>query len=136
MKPAWSQHGHFSLTWRGEVLVLRLEGTWNEVAAERLREEGGRLAREHADRPWGLLSDTAAWEGATPEALDGIWAFFEDALAHGLVAAATVIPDSFQALIIQPMAARAAAMTNFHGCASVAAAEAWLKARGLSLGVD
>ena len=115
------------------MLVLRLEGTWNEVAAARLRDEGGRLAREHADRPWGLLSDTAAWEGATPEALDGIWAFFEDALASGLVAAATVIPDSFQALIIQPMAARAAAMTNFHGCASVAEAEAWLQGRGLSL---
>jgi hypothetical protein len=134
MKSAWNQHGHFRLIWRGDVLVLSLEGTWSDVAAQRLREAGGRLAREHADRPWGLLSDTTAWEGATPEALDGIWAFFEDALAHGLVAAATVIPDSFQALIIQPMAARTAAMTNFHGCASVADAEDWLRARGLSLG--
>ena len=133
MTTPWNQHGRFSLTWRGEVLVLRLEGTWNEVAAKRLREQGGRLARERAGRPWGLLSDTAAWEGATPEALDGIWAFFEDALQHGLVAAATVIPDSFQALIIQPMAARAAHLTNFHGCSSVAEAEAWLRAQGLTL---
>ena len=134
MNRTWNQHGRFSLTWRGDVLVLRLEGTWNEVAATRLREEGGRLVRERAGSPWGLLSDTTAWEGATPEALDGIWAFFEDALAHGLIAAATVIPDSFQALIIQPMAARAATLTNFHGCASVAEAEVWLRSRGLSLG--
>lgn len=133
MTTPWNQHGRFSLTWRGDVLVLRLEGTWNEVAAMRLREQGGRLAHERAGRPWGLLSDTAAWEGATPEALDGIWAFFEDALQHGLVAAATVIPDSFQALIIQPMAARAAHLTNFHGCTSVAEAEAWLRAQGLTL---
>ena len=134
MSADWNQHGQFSLTWRGDVLVLRLEGTWNEVAATRLRDEGGRLARERAGRPWGLLSDTTAWEGATPEALDGIWAFFEDALAHGLLAAATVIPDSFQALIIQPMAARAATLTNFHGCASVAEAERWLQGCGLGLG--
>ena len=134
MTPTWNQHGSFSLVWRGDVLVLRLEGTWNEVAATRLREEGGRLARARAGRPWGLLSDTAAWEGATPEALDGIWSFFEDALQHDLIAAATVIPDSFQALIIQPMAARAAKMTQFHGCASVADAEAWLRSQGLSLG--
>ncbi len=77
-------------------MVLRLEGTWNEVAAEKLQEEGGRLAREHAGRPWGLLSDTAAWEGATPEALDGIWAFFEDALAHGSSPRPRSFPTAFR----------------------------------------
>jgi hypothetical protein len=129
----WAQHGGFSLQWRGDVLLARYQGCWNEVCAQRLHREALALWQQRGSgRPWGLLSDARDWEGATPEALGVWWAFFEDGVRHGMVAVTDVLPSHFHEAMVRALAQRAAAMANYRHSDDVEHALAWLAEQGLS----
>lgn len=129
----WAQHGSFSLQWHGDVLWARYQGCWNEICAQRLHGQAQELWQQRGSgRPWGLLSDARDWEGATPEALAAWWAFFEDAVAHGMTAVTDVLPSHFHEAMVREQAQRAMALANYRHSPDVDSAMAWLAEQGLA----
>lgn len=129
----WAQHGSYSLDWQGDVLIARYAGEWNEVAATNLHRDARDLWQARVGRPWGLLSDASEWGGATPQALDAWWGFFEDAVAHGLSAATDILPSRLHEMMVNSMLERARPMIRFHRSQSVEEAWAWLASEGFSI---
>lgn len=129
----WTQHGSYQLQWQGDILVARYEGAWNEVASHNLHRDAKALWTARGTAPWGLLSDAREWESGTPEALAAWWAFFEDAVKHGLIAVSDVLPSSFHATIVKAIADRAHALANYRPGADIPSAMAWLESQGLRI---
>lgn len=133
---AWSQHGRFALQWQGDVLMARYEGSWNEVAAQNLHRQARELWQQRGPKPWGLLSDALDWEGATPEALQAWWLFFEDAAGHGMVAATDILPSGLHGAMVRDLALRAASLVSYQASESVEAGLRWLAGQGLASQAD
>lgn len=131
MTSPWPQHGAYTLSWQGRVLVARYEGAWNEVCARNLHHEARRLWEQHGQGlPWALLSDATDWEAGTPEALAAWWVFFEDAVHHGLKAATDILPTQLHAVIVQALAERAGRLVSYRRSPGQAEGLAWLQAQG------
>lgn len=130
----WRQHGSFSLHWQGDVLMARYEGSWNEIAARNMHKQARALWQQRgADAgPWGLLSDLRDWESATPEAGLAWWAFFEDGVRHGMVAATDIMPSALHQAMVKTHAQRAAELVKFQRSANIEEGLRWLAGLGLS----
>ncbi|GAA5175101.1 hypothetical protein GCM10025771_06370 [Niveibacterium umoris] len=132
----WTQHGSYALHWQGDILVARYEGAWNDVAAKHLHRDARILWQLRGPAAWGLLSDARDWTGATPEALEAWWAFFEDGVAHGLIAASDVHASMFNSVMVSPLAERAMRLAHYRSSRSVDDALAWLAQLGLKTAPD
>ncbi|MEJ6004181.1 hypothetical protein WG899_01360 [Paucibacter sp. AS339] len=138
----WAQHGSYSLSWQGDVLLARYGGTWNEIASRNLHQEARELWAQRGlqsdgrAKPWGLLSDALDWEGGTPEALDLWWKFFEDGVRHGMVAVTDVLPTQFHEAMVKALADRAGQLARYQLSASVDEGLAWLAEQGLQSNSD
>lgn len=92
-------HGNFDISVRGDILIVRLSGSWNlegaksffAVYKERIMEQG--LSR------FGVLADFRELEGATPDSI----VYFEEisrwTYDHGQVARAQLLASSLAAYI-------------------------------------
>jgi hypothetical protein len=130
----FAQHGEFDLRWQGEVMVVRYSGEWNEVACANLREAARQLwANGLPSDRWGMLSDVREWTGGTPEALKLWWAFFEDCLRNGMCAVSDVMSSEVFKLVVNPMAIRAAELTQYHRSDNLSDAWQWLASQGLQI---
>jgi hypothetical protein len=125
----WAQHGRYSLRWQGDILIASYEGDWNEVAAQNLHRDARAMWLARGTAPWGLLSDARQWNGATPEAFEKWWEFFEDGVRHGMVAATDILPTSFHSLLVSPLAERASQRVSYQPSSSFEEAEVWLNSQ-------
>ncbi|MBB2486279.1 hypothetical protein H5407_13735 [Mitsuaria sp. WAJ17] len=125
----WNQHGSFHLQWRGDVLVVRYEGVWNEVAARHLHRDAALLWARHPAR-WAMVGLFEAWEGATPETLKVWLDFFLDAVAHGLGAYAVAMPTALHASMAEGLRRETSKRVDRKDCADLADALQWLSELG------
>lgn len=124
------QHGRFTMNWRGSILVVRYMDTWNVETVVALHQ-AAQQARSNCPTPqWAMLSDLSQWDGATPEALDRWWEFFDDGVANGLTTVTDVFSTSFHGLLVDGIAKRASAWVNYWRSDSQAEAFIWLAQQG------
>lgn len=125
----WNQHGNFHLQWQGDVLVVRYEGVWNEVAARHLHRDASVLWARHPGR-WAMVGLFEAWEGATPEAMTEWLGFFLDAVAHGLRAYAVAMPTSLHATMAEGLRRETSKRVDRKDCHDLPDALQWLASLG------
>lgn len=130
----WAQHGTYTLEWQGDILVTRLTGEWNDVAALNLHRDARSLWQARGGHQWGLLTDAREWGGGTPECFDAWWAFFEEGVAAGMIAATDILPSMLHALIVSELAERASRLVHYRRSQSLDDALAWLAGQGLRTG--
>lgn len=129
----WAQHGTYSLEWQGDILVTRLVGEWNDVAARNMHRDARALWQARNGQAWGLLTDAREWGGGTPECFDAWWAFFEAGVAAGMVAATDILPSMLHALIVSELAERARRMVRYRRSQNIDDALAWLAEQDLQI---
>lgn len=125
----WNQHGDYQLQWRSDVLLVRYEGTWNEIASRHLHRDAAALWARHPG-PWAMVGLFDAWDGATPEAMQDWLAFFLDAVAHGLGAYAVIMPTGLHASMAQGLRQETAKRVTRKDCADLPDALDWLQNLG------
>lgn len=125
----WNQHGSYHLEWRGDVLVARYEGVWNEVASRKLHRDAKALWQAHEGR-WAMVSLFDEWEGATPEAFQRWMDFFLDATAHGLGAYAVKMPTGLLATVVEPVVKETTSRVERRECEDLPDALSWLGSLG------
>ena len=126
MKFQPSQHGIYHLNWSGDILHVRYEGSWNEIASKNLHQDAKKLWEERGNKSWGLISDASNWDGATADALDVWWLFFEDATKHGMIAATDILSSQIHESIVSPLAERAKQLVHYQRSKTLDNAYTWL----------
>jgi len=129
----WPQHGTYSLQWQGDILVSRLAGEWNDVAARNMHRDARVLWQQRGAKPWALLTDARDWGGGTPECFDAWWAFFEEGVAAGMVAATDILPSMLHGLIVSELAERARRLVHYRRSEHIDDALDWLSGQGLQI---
>lgn len=66
------EHGEYSFEWQGDLLILSLSGSFNDVAIERFFDQVLESFISREERPWALLSSIDGGMMGTPEVLDVI----------------------------------------------------------------
>lgn len=132
MKFIPKQHGHFQLRWQGDVLIVEYFDTWNEVTVQKLLEQALPLWRQRGSAPWGLLSDARLWTGATPEALEEWWRFFEIGVAHGMTAFTGLLSSELHVRLVNTLSERAMTLVPYERTDTLEQAFAWLAVQGIS----
>ncbi len=112
-------------------MIAVYEGVWNDVAAFNMHEQAQILWSVREGKKWGLVSDARNWEGATAEALELWWKFFEDAVANGLVAVTDILPSQFHESMVSPLAERASKIAHYQRSKDLDAAISWLRSKEL-----
>ena len=126
------QHGLFSMTWNGPILVVRYLETWNLETVVALHQAARLAWADRAGAQWAMLSDLRQWDGATPDTLERWWTFFDDAVTHGLTTVTDIFSTKFHGLLVDSVAQRASAVVNYRRSANPADGFAWLAAQGFA----
>ncbi|MCL9780134.1 hypothetical protein M9194_01655 [Vibrio sp. S4M6] len=70
-------HGDYLIEHSGDILIVRLFGSWNKEAAILFSQHLKQTVSQFNGRPWGNMLDMSKWNLATPD----IWEVVEE-LAH------------------------------------------------------
>ena len=96
LNTSFSQHGHFSLGARGQVVFISMVGTWNEECVASFEQAfPAFLQSEKVSGAWGALTDLREWEGATPQALERIAGNVPWLHGLGMAASARIVTEVF-----------------------------------------
>ena len=82
------EHGDYHLEWQGDLLILSLSGSFNEIAITRFFQQVMGSFRSRSDRPWVLLSSLDKEMIGTPAVLDIIKTAYRWGEQHQCKAAA------------------------------------------------
>lgn len=125
-------HGEFKLRWQGDVFIVEYFDLWNDVTAHQLLEQSLPMWKSRQGKAWGLLSDARAWSGATPEAIEAWWKFFETGVQHGMVAFTGLLPSELHVRLVETLSQRAVQLVPYELSANMDEAFRWLAERGIS----
>lgn len=124
-------HGEFKLRWQGDIFVVEYIDTWNDITARELLAQAKPMWQEHGPRAWGLLSDARAWTGATPEAIEAWWDFFESGVQHGMIAFTGLLPSELHVRLVETLSQRAMQLVPYERSSDMESAYAWLSQHGI-----
>ncbi|WMW80317.1 hypothetical protein RF679_16955 [Undibacterium cyanobacteriorum] len=125
-------HGEFKIQWQGDVFFVEYFDVWNDITARQLLQASLPLWEEHGGKPWGLLSDARQWAGATPEAIEAWWHFFEVGVKHGMVAFTGLLPSELHVRLVETLSQRAQQLVPYERSLDLAAAYQWLEQHGIA----
>jgi protein-tyrosine phosphatase len=79
------EHGRFSVTPKGQVLLCEIQGAWNKEGSEQLIEDVKSQVQALAGKKWARVMDMQGWELVTPDAISLLTAFSDWEDQHGCV---------------------------------------------------
>jgi len=82
------EHGDYHLEWQGDLLILSLSGSFNEIAITRFFQQVMGSFQSRSDRPWVLLSSLDKEMIGTPAVLEIIKTAYRWGEQHQCKAAA------------------------------------------------
>lgn len=82
------EHGDYHLEWQGDLLILSLSGSFNEIAITRFFQQVMASFQSRSDRPWVLLSSLDKEMIGTPAVLEIIKTAYRWGEQHQCKAAA------------------------------------------------
>ncbi len=126
-------HGEFKLYWQGDVFVVEYFDTWNDVTARQLLQQALPMWQQHGSRDWGLLSDARLWTGATPEAIEAWWVFFEAGVQHGMKAFTGLLSSELHVRLVETLSQRASQLVPYQRSQDLPSAFTWLQQQGISV---
>jgi hypothetical protein len=85
----FAQHGSYHLDVKNNVVIAKLEGTWNKETAESFAQDFQTIAKDLAP-PWGHLVYLDEWELCSPDMFPIIANLVEWCIQSGLSHAANV----------------------------------------------
>ena len=88
-------HGTYSIKWVRNILIVEARGIWNEQCSEALNASATTVLELNGGKPFALLINSLAWEGATPLAVNFWLSFVERCRTSGLTIGASVMPSLF-----------------------------------------
>ncbi|MEC5385329.1 hypothetical protein VVD49_06315 [Uliginosibacterium sp. H3] len=95
-------HGTIELQRYGELIVVRLRGSFNLEGARRVTREVQAFWRACGEPArWPVLGDHREWEGATPESFSEAAHIVHWMEAHGLAAEARVFCGNFMPRVLE-----------------------------------
>ncbi|MBR7800785.1 hypothetical protein [Undibacterium fentianense] len=126
-----NQHGYYQLRWQGDVMIVNYSETWNEITVRKLHQEARQSWEARGLRSWGFLSDASEWTGATPQAIEEWWLFFEDGVQHGMRAFTGILSNELQALLLNRLTEKARALVPYQQSENIDQALNWLNQQGI-----
>lgn len=132
MKFIPKQHGSFQLRWQGDVFIVEYFDTWNELTVQNMLAQAIPMWEQREQRAWGLLSDARLWTGATPEAIEAWWRFFEIGVDYGMAAFTGMLPSELHVRLVSTLSERASQIVPYERSETLEAAFSWLSKHGIS----
>lgn len=126
-------HGEFTLHWQADVFVVEYFDLWNDITARQLLQQALPMWQQKGGAPWGLLCDAREWTGATPEAIEAWWLFFEAGVANGMKAFTGLLPSELHVRLVDTLSRRASQLVPYERSADLPSALAWLQQHGIKV---
>jgi len=126
-----NQHGAYTYRWSGDILLVTIDGVWNEVCSTNLHGDVLKLVQQGRPERWALFNDCKQWEGAVPEATT-LWfdLFFKMCVEQGMVCCASIMPSHFIARVVKDFTVQCSELVPTHNFLTTVDALSWLKERG------
>lgn len=90
----FEQHGNFKIWTINNVIMSKVHGTWNQVAAENYSDEFQQQART-LSKPWAHVVYLNDWELCSPDVFPVINDLVDWCIANGLTKAVNIFSPSY-----------------------------------------